>query len=299
MVNNKTRKSKKLNKLHCGPIKRNKTLKHSCFDDKTLFQLKEIINLHSDEIKIESNKPKKIWHELNKKIPDCKNEQCWLKHIKNDKLVAKINKYYFAPKQPKDWKENPNTWLYGRDIIHVLEQYEFEYPNFKFIGPSPIDFDSSVDIFHTCVEQELCDFSLEKTIQDGYNKVGIIFNLDKHYQSGSHWTSMFIDLKDNFIYYMDSAATKIPKEVNELVKRIMEQNNELKRPKLTFHNNKIEHQKGNSECGMYSLYFIVTMLMEKTNNETLKNRKEKIDYFSNKRIPDNLVFEYREKYFNK
>ena len=41
------------------------------------------------------------------------------------------------------------------------------------------------------------------------------------------------------------------------------------------------------------------MLTDKTNNETLKNRKEKIDYFSNKRIPDNLVFEYREKYFNK
>ena len=92
---------------------------------------------------------------------------------------------------------------------------------------------------------------------------------------------------------------KIPKEVDELVKRITEQNNKLKRPKLAFYNNKIEHQKGNSECGMYSLYFIVTMLTEKTNNETLKNRKEKIDYFSNKRIPDNLVFEYREKYFNK
>ena len=79
----------------------------------------------------------------------------------------------------------------------------------------------------------------------------------------------------------------------------LQQNNDLKRPKLAFYNNKIEHQKGNSECGMYSLYFIVTMLMEKTNTQKLKNRREKIDYFSNKRIPDDVVFEYREKYFNK
>ena len=35
--NNKTKKNRKFKKINCGPIKRNKTLKHSCFDDDTLF----------------------------------------------------------------------------------------------------------------------------------------------------------------------------------------------------------------------------------------------------------------------
>jgi len=298
MVNNKTRKNKKFKKLHCGPIKRNKTLKHSCFDDKTLLYLKKIFNQHNDKINIKSDQPKKIWYELKQKIPKCDNEQCWLKEIKNEEIVKKIKKY-FSPKQPSEWKNNPNTWLYGSDILNVLEQYEIENPNFHFIGPTPIDFDSSADIFHNCVHQELCDFSLEKMVQNGYDKIGIIFNLDKHTQSGSHWTSLFVDLNDHFIYYMDSANTTIPKEVDKLVKRIIEQNNELKRKKITFYHNKIEHQQSSSECGMYALYFIITMLTGKTVDTTLKTCKDKINYFSKKRIPDNLVFTYREKYFNK
>ena len=46
-----------------------------------------------------------------------------------------------------------------------------------------------------CVWEELCKFELEKQIEKGKNKIGIIFNLDKHYQSGSHWVSLFIDIE--------------------------------------------------------------------------------------------------------
>ena len=35
-------------------------------------------------------------------------------------------------------------------------------------------------------------------------QIGIVFNLDKHDQEGSHWVSMFIDLKRDGIYYFDS-----------------------------------------------------------------------------------------------
>ena len=36
------------------------------------------------------------------------------------------------------------------------------------------------------------------------NKIGVIFNLDKHDQSGSHWVAMFIDLENKFFFYFDS-----------------------------------------------------------------------------------------------
>lgn len=298
--NNRTRKNKKINKINCGPIKRNKTLKQSCFDDNTLFYLKKIINKYNDQISIQSNRPKKIWYEIKTKIPQCNNEQCWLKHINNKELVKKINNHFFAPKQPKKWKTNKHTWLWDRDIFDVLNQYDVEYKDFNFIGPTPIDFDSSIDIFHNCVNKKMCSFSIKNYLKKNISKIGIVFNLDKHTQNGSHWTSMFINLDENFIYYMDSAAMDIPDEVHNFVERLKQQNKDLNRKELKFYTNiPLEHQKGDSECGMYSLYFIITMLTKKTEDRTFKNYQDIIDYFSNKRITDKFVFNYRDKYFNK
>ena len=53
------------------------------------------------------------------------------------------------------------------------------------------------------------------------------------------------------------------------------------------HINKREHQKTDSECGMYSLYFIIQMLKDKD-----------VTYFLENNIPDEEVFELRNKYFN-
>lgn len=298
--NNKTRKNKKIKKMNCGPIKRNKTLKQSCFDDDTLLYLKKIINKYNDQITIQNNQPKKIWYELKSKIPNCNNEQCWLKHIRNKDLVKDINKTFFAPKQPKEWKQNKYTWLWDKDIFDVLNQYDNEHKDFNFIGPTPIDFDSSIDIFHNCVNKKMCSFSIKNYLKKKISKIGIVFNLDKHNENGSHWTSMFINFDEDFIYYMDSAAMNIPDEIHNFVERLKQQNNDLNRKELKFYTNiPLEHQKGDSECGMYSLYFIITMLTKKTEDRTFKNYQEIIDYFSNKRITDKFVFNYRDKYFNK
>ena len=49
----------------------------------------------------------------------------------------------FAPFHPDEWKQNPSAWLSNHDIFNVLAQYEKAYPEFHFIGPTPIDFDSA------------------------------------------------------------------------------------------------------------------------------------------------------------
>ena len=42
-----------------------------------------------------------------------------------------------------------------------MYQYELAYPNFSFIGPTPIDFDKeNVNEKGKCVWEELCNFSL-------------------------------------------------------------------------------------------------------------------------------------------
>ena len=53
------------------------------------------------------------------------------------------------------------------------------------------------------------------------------------------------------------------------------------------HLNEKEHQQTESECGMYSLYFIIQMLKDRG-----------VTYFLKNKIPDKEVFELRKKYFN-
>ena len=57
--------------------------------------------------------------------------------------------------------------------------------------------------------------------------------------------------------------------IDKLVKRIIHQGLYLSTPiQLEFHENQpFIHQRGNNECGMYSLYFIITMLTSRDGNE--------------------------------
>ena len=59
--------------------------------------------------------------------------------------------------------------------------------------------------------------------------------------------------------------------------------------KFTFTHNNIEHQKEGSECGMFSIYFL---------DKCLKNISF-TNFINNKKLNDELVFKYREKYYVK
>ena len=120
--------------------------------------------------------------------------------------------------------------------------------------------------------------------------IGIIFNTDPHFKSGSHWIALFIDINKKFIYFFDSAGDKEPKEVNKLIKNIKKQGLELKQPIHfnTHKNHPFKHQQGNSECGMYCLFFIIKLL---------NNADKKI--FHSKVITDKEMEKHRNIYFNK
>jgi hypothetical protein len=249
--------------------------------------------------------PVDIWHELKQRLSTCKKEDCWLKELKDDNIKNKLLEYLFAPYQPKEWKKNRSAWLSNFDILDVLRQYEKSHKNFKIIGPTPIDFNSRPDDMNgQCVWEDLCGFSLTRFMKryTGKTKIGIVFNLDRHDQGGSHWVSMFVDLEDKFVFYFDSAGDKIKPEISSLANSIIKQASELQPPNvLEFHQNyPVEHQMGNNECGMYSLFFIVTMLTNKIDepNKIFNNYKDKIEFFKKERITDTYMNKYRNIFFN-
>jgi len=297
--NNIKRKTmRKTKKMNCSPMVAGKTPVHdSCLTVNILQKIKEEYNKDHLDNPILSTEPTELWQELHVRLNSCEKEECWLNQIKNKTLRQQIKEEIFAPKQPPEWKKNPNEWLSNYDILDVIHQYEKTYPEFKFIGPSFIDFDAPLD--KTCVTEELCNFNLKNYMDKNIKKIGVIFNLDRHDQSGSHWVSLFIDIPEKIIFYLDSAGSPVPREINILVKRVQKQAKELSM-NLRFHQNyPLEHQYGNTECGMYSLFFIITMLTNQTEFGKLKNKQEKLNLFKKKRIPDKYVEKLRDKYFNK
>lgn len=318
-IGSKKRHTKKMHqknaKTVCSPIVSGKTVDNdTCFTPDIITQIKADYNHVNKADPIVVTDPKEILKELRRRLSQCSSEDCWLTQMKDQSLKKKIQDYVFAPKHPKEWIYNPNEWLSNYDIFNVLVQYENRYPYFEFIGPSFIDFDTKTNTStDKCVSDELCKFSLKEHINKNHTNIAVVFNLDKHTQSGSHWVSLFIDIPNNFIFYFDSAGNKIPREIMDLVNRIKKQGRELgnirRTKKTNYRNNNainfnfyenwpLEHQYGNTECGMYSLFFIITMLTGKNDDRVFKTAKEKINFFKKNRVPDKYVENLRWKYFN-
>ena len=172
-----------------------------------------------------------------------------------------------------------------------MKQYEKKYKCFNFIGPSPIDYDTH-KMYGECVWEELCHFSLEKEISNKKKKIGIIFNLDPHYKGGSHWVSLFINIEKQLIFYFDSVGTTAPGQIKKFVKDVKLQSEQLKTVQpFTFkydENHPTEHQYGETECGIYSLYFIINLLEDKHDEK----------YFKTNTITDKCIERFRKIYFN-
>ena len=286
----KYNKTAKLKRVNCSPKSKNEINKFSCYTNKSLHKLRDLWNARHPDVEIISNSSKEIHSQLSAKLSSvCNKESCWLKQQAEFGPVENNMADSFAPESPVEWKKNPNEWLSSVDIINVMKQYEKAYKCFDFIGPSPIDFDTR-KMYGECVWDELCNFNLSDQIKQRKTKIGIIFNTDPHNKPGQHWISMFINIKAKTIFFFDSTGDKPSFQIMSLVNRIQEQGHKL-HPKInfTFNSNEgVEHQYGNTECGVYSLYFIVHMLEDKTTSHYLKTHI----------LKDSYMNKFRKIYFN-
>lgn len=280
----KSKSRKKFRKLVCGPKTRKKKNK-TCFHKDDLLFLKQEWNKRNPSQMIKSSNMYTIRKQLKQYMSNiCEHERCWLTSILKERNINSDLFYRFAPTRPSSWNNVPRQWLTNHDIKKVMNQYEYYYPEFTFIGPSPINYDD-LKYSNTCVWEELCNFSLDKYLGTK-TSIGIIFNTDVHTGPGKHWIAIFINIKKEYIYYFDSGNQKMPLHVVKLMDTIQDQG-----LKYNIHfekkQNVTKHQKGYSECGMYCLHFIISLLKGKP-----------LSYFK-RRIPDNKVFALRKLYFNK
>ena len=183
-----------------------------------------------------------------------------------------------------------------------MAQYEEKYDDFKFFGAVPIDFD---DLPYLGIK----DINFSDLYNGKYNlkggskkikKIGFVFNLDEHWQSGSHWVALYSDLEKNQIYFFDSYGLKPERRIKKLVKRIADwlykkeycnndecsiesiksdsfmkggkDNKNKIEQKIRVEYNRNRHQYKNSECGVYSLNFILRLLNGHTFEEITETK---------------------------
>ena len=170
----------------------------------------------------------------------------------------RLSKEYLRPEQPEAWKSDPDMWLDSNNIRDVMTQYEQDKADFKFLGPFPIDFAAPDphESKETCLVNEMCNLDIQALKGGGKTKVGIVYNLDPHYKGGSHWVANYIDLNKHCCYYFDSYGMEAPKQIQKFMQFLT-----LKDPKMKLAYNARRFQFQGSECGMYSMYFIIRMMM--------------------------------------
>jgi hypothetical protein len=249
----------------------------SCFTYDNLVSIaEEYNNTYSDKIKISSDKKqllKDLTHKMRKRY-DCSDQLCWMrskvvKQTKDDDIL----KNTFRPNGPKKQFE----WLSTTDINKVMEQYEFKHKDFMFLGALPYDFEE-LPIY------KMNELDLHELKRDKISKIGAVINLDTHDMSGSHWVALYIDTLKRAIYFFDSFGKRPGKRISMFIRKILshmhnskhfDANEFMSRYQNTddydVRFNKIQHQFKNSECGVYSMNFIIRLLGGETFDEIVDN----------------------------
>lgn len=258
----------------------NSNNKYTCFNVSSLKKIADKLNKDSrfdgyKNINVKSitkDNKKKAIKEIQKKL-NCKKHLDFCVIEKEQDFFDEI-KTAIKPKGPISNTE----WLSTLDIRAVMEQYEKKYKGFNFIGPFPMDFEA--------IYAELANLNLKKLCKED-KKIGIVFNTDVSSGPGEHWISMFLDLQNRTLCFLDSVGDKPPMPVWRLMKKIEKQSKEMKCPvKLVV--NKKQFQYDNASCGVWCLWHIISRLNGKS-----------CSYLYNSKATDKLMYKKRKEYFRK
>ena len=100
-------------------------------------------------------------------------------------------------------------------------------------------------------------------------------NEDFSHQSGSHWVGMLLNLKRNEAQFFDSYGEKPLPQVTNWIKDLNKKLSNKNKVQIIWNDKR--HQFANSECGVYTIHFIVRSILgtpfKKIVNDIIKDEK--------------------------
>lgn len=244
-----------------------------------------------------------------KKNLNCKHLKCvltkdFIKYSK-DKLSDLFMKNMKITSDSYEKKK----WLSNLDIDLVMNQFEYIFVNFLYTGTVLIDFDHEkmLQVYKNFFliddsNKKIKCFHYQKNFcsnkKYSINSIATVYNTASSKESqGKHWITTFcqkVDKKNIFVYFFDSLGYSIPLEIIQFFDTLKKLFEKYDLSLCIFDNYNIKHQYSNSECGVYAITFIKTLL---ENSSNLKKAYKL--YFKNpeKKISDSEIEKNRKKYF--
>ena len=201
--------------------------------------------------------------ELDKKYHCDGSEACVLSkaghHV--DKRRAQIELMTkFKPEGPK----NSTALLNNVVIDNCLISWCADYPDFYPCPFAMMDFARTKEKFETI---NLVDLFTKKHVDGKYKRIfGCVINTDNSTGPGKHWVSCVVnarDMKNILILYYNSAGNPPPEPIIEWMERRRRELSEMDACEGDVEIipvTRVRHQESNTECGVYSLYFIRCMI---------------------------------------
>ena len=123
-----------------------------------------------------------------------------------------------------------------------------------------------------CVVDAMCALDV-RALAKRYSQLGVVFNLDRHDQAGSHWVAVYAGLRPSVpnygIYYFDSVGYAPPPEITRFLNKVVRRMDDERFRSVI---NTERKQYKNTECGMFSINFLVQCLRRRCFREIVRDR---------------------------
>ncbi len=211
------------------------------------------------------------------------NEMHLLRDVTNTADLFSLKPEAYRPRKPPSWKSDPDAWLSNHDIDQVLKQYEKVDKNFVFLGSFPVDFQLEKKGGGGCMFGNLCRFV------PSHPKFAMVINTDTHDGPGKHWMALFYDESKGAFFY-NSTGNPPPDRVKHFMMQLRTRSVAAGTAKsFVCRHNRVRAQRHNSECGLFSILFVVRMLTDGA---------EHFDRICREMEGDAMVARYRNLFWN-
>lgn len=268
-------------------IKEHLAIKSGGHDD-VAFTSSKVVEVKGLELEIQDVIPedietKRLLEEL-KQSTGCDSEKCILKRAEESGAISKREhnelQLYFKPKGPTNDK-----WLTDSNIRNTMKRWVINHPDFYPMDYAMKDYKKYPELY------ELANTKSSEIYKKGFKCFGCVCNTDITSRGGIHWVSIFCDMRDDNLWtveFFNSTGRSYKEFIDYTIEaaadlRTISGEIEVKDIMATTK----MHQKSNSECGPYALYYIWVRL-----------QKHPHDWFEHNNVPDAVMLEFRKSIFN-
>lgn len=198
----------------------------------------------------------------------------------NIEIILKERRHYKLPAL-----KSSREWLTNIIIDRSLARFSTSCERYQFLKTSSRD-------YYNVKDSEVARFDLKQSIQNGKKAIGAVFNTALSSNKGEHWVCVVINLlaRPNRITYFDSNGNEPAQEIRDWIMKQyavlvdMCSKSSLETPLYIVNN--INHQKSDTECGIYCVAFNMTEADDIEYNAWLGIR-----------MFDTILYKYRESLF--